>query len=321
MKPFELELFPKLGVKVFSIIAGKLQSKFTRHTIPALLKFPIGFIQAVQLVHQIRPDIVLSFGGFASVPVVFAAALMRIPIVVQEQIVGAGHANKFTSYFATKIMVARKESLVEFPKNKTVLLGNPLMKEILKVNAKTHLPKTPVIYVTGGSRGSQRVNRVVFQSLPHLLPKYRIIHQTGLLDYAEAKDIRESLPRELKEHYELHDFVNPLTISRIYSDADIVVGRAGANTVAEIIAMGIPALFIPIPWTKADEQTKNARYAESLGIAQVLLEVNLTKENFLSHIETIHKTWHKMIASVDRDTNQDRIAAHSLAQYLLKILP
>ncbi len=322
LKPFELELFPKLNVSVYSITAGKLQSKFTRHTIPSLLKIPLGFWQSIINLRKIRPDVVLSFGGYAAVPVVAAAYVMRIPIVLHEQTVAAGLANRVTGLLATKIALARAESIQFFPKQKCIVVGNPLTQEVLSVKNASSLPQRPIIYVTGGSRGAQRVNNPVFESLNALLPKYKIIHQTGQLDYAHALLLKKQLPTTLQKNYEVHAFINPLEIGNVYKEASLVIGRAGANTVSEVMTLAIPSIFIPIPWTRLDEQTKNARSAELVGVSTLLPESKLNSQSLVSCVHDVFTHWKKMKLSGDdyQKINKDRSASESLRTVVSKVL-
>lgn len=321
MKPFELDLFPKLGVTVHSIVAGKLQSKFTRYTIPSLLKIPVGFVMSISLIRKIKPEVVLSFGGFAAVPVVMAASLLRIPVVLHEQTVAAGLANRITGFFANKIALARSESKIFFQRAKCIVLGNPLMQEILAVKPTNILPDTPVIFVTGGSRGAQRVNNPIFMALPQLLNSYKVIHQTGQLDFQKALNIKEKLSSSEQKKYDVRSFIPPSEIGSVYAKASLVVARAGANTVSEVMALGIPSIFIPIPWTRADEQTKNAKQAESSGLSLLLPESRLTSETLVDAIETVRKNWKNMSLSHDnKNVELDRTAAQRLVQVISGLL-
>lgn len=319
VKPFETGLFPTLGVKVLHITAGKLQSKFTRNTIPALLKFPIGLFQAFQKINQTKPDVVLSFGGFASFPVVFAAFINRIPVVIHEQTVAAGLANRLSSVFATKIALAREESIEYFPKARCVVVGNPLLPSILNVKPKGKLGVRPVIYITGGSRGSQRINRLVEDSLKSLLSKYRVIHQTGFIDFGRYKEVKASLPRDLSKYYEVFDFLTPTQIEEVQERADILIGRSGANTVSEVMAIGLPSIFIPIPWSRMDEQSKNAAFAQKHGVAKVLHERDASPKALLQIIKDTIADYREMSNHINR-FEFDRSASMNLVNLLHSVI-
>lgn len=293
-KTFEFEVLPKMGVVCHGIISGKLQSKFTRHTIGAALRIPIGFLHGLWLVLKIRPAVVLSFGGYAGVPVVFWAWVFRRPVIIHEQIAAAGLGNKLSAPYAKKIAVAREDSIEFFPREKVVVTGNPILSSIAKIEPKEKLERPVTLYFQGGSRGAVRINTLLMLALPELLRRYRIIHQTGKLDIGRFKDFKESLPRDLKAHYECFSYHSPFEVHKIYQRADIVIGRAGANTVAEVLAAGRPAIYIPIPWSRYNEQERNARYAQKIGVARILTEDRMTVESLGAEIKEVIRDWREM---------------------------
>lgn len=318
--PFELDLFPKLGVTVFGINAGKLQSKFTRYTIPALVRLPLGFWEAYKLVKEIKPKIIISFGGFVSVPVVLVSKLFNIPVVIQEQISGAGLANKITSHFAKKIFVARETSIPFYPKDKTLLIGLPISQEVQKIKPKRVMSKPPVLFVTGGSRGAQRVNNLIFECLPNLLEEFIVIHQVGNLDFELANKKRGELSDKMQKRYMVYSFIEPQKMHKLYEEVDILVGRAGANTVSEAMTANIPSIFIPIPWSIGDEQTKNAMYAQKYGIGFLLKEENMNKANLLSVISKIKLNWKSIKEKALQNKVQDKFASKRLRDEIVKLI-
>ena len=163
--PIEVSVLPKMGVKHYSIIAGKLHMKFNVWTLPSLFKIPLGFIHAFIVLLKIKPDLILSFGGFAAVPVVVVGWLMRIPVIIHEQTPAVGRANKFSSFFASKIALARKSSRKDFPEKKIEIVGNPIITQVTDVEPKMELGKPPVILVTGGSRGARMIYKVIVESI------------------------------------------------------------------------------------------------------------------------------------------------------------
>ncbi|MFZ5366434.1 MAG: UDP-N-acetylglucosamine--N-acetylmuramyl-(pentapeptide) pyrophosphoryl-undecaprenol N-acetylglucosamine transferase [Patescibacteria group bacterium] len=277
----ESKIIPLLGIKFIPIAAGRLQRKFTRFTIPSLLRVPLGFFQSLYWLLKIRPLVICSFGGYVSVPVVLAGWLLRIPILTHEQTTVFGLASKINSFFASKIAVSFPESLKFFPKEKVILTGNPIRQEIFKIRKPSHFPLRPspfpLIYITGGNQGAKVINRAVLEILPKLLGKYTIIHQCGELDY-------ENLKLDLRENYILTKYVGLEDIGWVLNKADLIVSRAGANIVCEIAALGKPALFIPIPWSYQDEQTKNAQMLVKAGIAEILPQKELTGPSLLNKI-------------------------------------
>lgn len=293
----ESEVLPRLGVKFIPITTGRLQRKFTFYTIPSLLKIPVGFVQSFYYLLKIKPKAVLSFGGFASFPVVFNSRLLGIPVIVHEQTSVAGRANLASARFATKVAISRKESEKYFKGRDCVITGNPVMKEIKNIKKKLPGTGTPTIYITGGSRGSQSINNAVEVILRKLLSKYKIIHQTGGIDYHKFSDIKQRLPQVLRDNYDVFVRVNPLEVSKIYSMTDVIVSRAGANTVSEIMLIGLPSILIPLPISYLDEQTQNAKIAEKWGIATIVPQEKLTPEKLMNTID-------KTISNIDVITSR-----------------
>jgi UDP-N-acetylglucosamine--N-acetylmuramyl-(pentapeptide) pyrophosphoryl-undecaprenol N-acetylglucosamine transferase len=285
MATLESEVLPRLGVKFLPITTGRLQRKFTIWTIPSLMKIPCGFAQSVYFLLKIKPKVILSFGGFASFPVVMAAKLLRIPVVLHEQTSVAGRANLLSAKFASKITLSREQSLKYFPNEKCVITGNPVMKDIKKVKPKLKLGNPPIIFITGGSRGSQIINSTFEEILKPVLAKYKVIHQTGGLDYLKFSDIKQKLPQALRDNYDVFVRVNPLEVSEIFSKCDVIVSRAGANTVSEIMTIKRPAILIPLSISYMQEQMENAKIAREWGIAKIISQDKLTPLKLLSEIE------------------------------------
>lgn len=284
----ESKIIPEMGVKFIPISTGRLQRQFSRYTIPSLLRVPLGFLQSFYWLWKIKPDVICSFGGYVSVPVVISGWILRIPILTHEQTIVFGLSSKINSFFANKIAVSFPDSLKHFPKDKVVLTGNPIRKEILYKSQKLKIKnqKLPIIYITGGNQGSRLINNCVIKILPELLKKYTIIHQSGSLDYLNLKLKIKNL--KLKNYY-LFDYLGSDKIGEVLNRSDLIVSRAGANTVCEVAALGKPTLFIPIPWTSQDEQTQNALMLKKMGMAEILWQKDLTPNSLLEKIALMMK--------------------------------
>ncbi len=269
----------KSGFRFVEIKAGKIHR--TYHPLK-LARLPIGFIQSFYYLLRFRPSLILSFGGYLAVPVVVCGWLLRVPSVTHEQTVVYGLANRVIEHFAKKIFVSWKTSLKRFPANKVVFTGLPLRPEIFtrkkgKYDFRNNLP---TIYITGGKQGSHAINQATKDILFRLLEKYNLIHQCGSStiynDFSQLEKIRAQLPVELKRRYILKDYIFAKEIGSAFAAADLVVSRAGAHITYELAALGKPVLFIPIPWTYQDEQTKNAQMLVKSGIAEILPQRELT---------------------------------------------
>lgn len=276
---------------------GRLQRKFTRYTLPALGKVPKSMVDAFEILRKEKPDIILSFGGHVAFPICFVASLLRIPIVVHEQTLEVGGANRLIAKLATKICVSWESSLSFFPKEKVVLTGNPLLSTKISADIqeayKKKKNKYPIIAITGGSLGSHAINALIEPIVEKLLAKYFLIHQTGdaqeFKDYEKLSEIKEKLPYTFQERYILKKFIYPSEVASIYAFSDLVISRAGMNTVLTLLLVNTPTLLIPLPFSQRQEQMKNAMLVKEFGLGEVLLQDGLTSESLLANIEKMIK--------------------------------
>lgn len=284
-----------LGIDFVELHAGKL---YRTYNLKRLLKIPFGFVQAFWLLIKIRPVLILSFGGYLAAPVVIAGKLLGIPSITHEQTVTLGYANKIIAKFADKIMISWPSSAVYFPKAKVVYTGLPLRSEIttvLSTNFSKLNPKLPTIYITGGKTGSRVLNFAVLEALKDLLTMANIIHQCGtssLYDYvglltAKYSNLKSS--SVTKGIYYPTTFVTLNEIGEVFAKCDLVVSRAGAHIVCEILALEKPSLLIPIPWVSHNEQTENAKLVKTSGLGEIMLESDLTPANLTSQVEVMLK--------------------------------
>ncbi len=260
-----------------------------------LLKIPYGFILAFWIILRNRPLIVASFGGYLGLPVVISAWMLRIPAITHEQTVVSGLANRMIAKFVNKIFISWPDSASYYPADKTILSGNPIRPEVFMqqsnlLNFDSY--KLPTIYITCGNQGAVVINRAVLAALPDLLTRANIIHQTGSAEATKLLLEELVIPLELKPRYFQKDFFFANEVGEAFAKADFVIARAGANTVTELLALGKPALLIPIPWVTQNEQFKNAKYLEDLGIAHILPQQELTAETLLSSVDSLLSILH-----------------------------
>ncbi len=288
----EYRTITSANIKFASIATGRLQRKFTIHTIPSLFKLPIGLFQSFSIMKKFKPNVVVGFGGYVSVPLIFSAFILRIPIVIHEQTLKAGLANKISSIFASKICISWESSRNSFPKSKTVLTGNPVRGELKNLNNRS---SQNIIYITGGSLGSHFINTIIEQNLKKLLKDFKIIHQTGeaqeYKDYERLSYIKNSLAPELRQRYELKKFLNTIEVSNAFSKASLVISRAGINTITELIYFNKPCILIPLP--QGAEQKQNASFLENAGLAEVFNQDNFDYSKFLFIIKNMVKNKNK----------------------------
>ena len=288
---------PERSIPYFAIPTGKLRRAWAWQNVADLLvNVPAGVLGAARLLRRLRPRVVFATGGFVALPVVVAAAALRIPIVIHEQVTVPGLANRIAARLARRIAITFAESARHFPAARTVVTGNPLRPELragsrAEAAARFGLdPALPLVYVTGGAQGAQRINRAVGEILAPLLGRAQVIHQcgdnpaTGDRQWLETR--RAALPPALASRSTIVPWVGT-ELAGIYAAAALVVARAGAGTVNECCQLGVPALYIPLPGTRGDEQTANARLVERAGGAVVLPQSELTPERLLAEIQRL----------------------------------
>jgi UDP-N-acetylglucosamine--N-acetylmuramyl-(pentapeptide) pyrophosphoryl-undecaprenol N-acetylglucosamine transferase len=288
---------PESGIPYFPIPTGKLRRAWAWQNIPDVtVNFPAGIARAAMLLSRFRPCVVLATGGYVALPVVIAATLLRVPIVAHEQTSVPGLANRVAGRLARRVAVTFRDSARWFPAAKVVVTGNPLRPELrggARSAAVTRFaldPALPLVYVTGGSLGAHRINRTVGKALPAILEHTQVIHQCGenatTGDRAWLETQRAGLPPDLARRYTVVPFVGD-ELAAIYATASLVVTRAGAGTVNECCQLGLPALYIPLPGTRGDEQTANARLVAGVGGAEILPQDSLRSDRLAERIEAL----------------------------------
>jgi len=293
----ESKIVQEKGLKFIPINFGRIQHKFTRYTLLAFLRIPWGFILTFYHLLRLKPDLVLSFGSYVGATVSLAAWLSVIPVAIHEQTTVFGLANKMTSFWAKKIFVSWPITLKHLSKEKAVLTGNPLRQDVFHFNQKIwdsfkFDKDLPLILVTGGNQGSHRLNLAVEGILEKILVKYNLCHLTGHLqvfnDFSRLSEKKKELSANLKNRYLLKEYLIE-EWGTVLKKADLVVSRAGINTLSELLALGKPQLLVPIPWLPGDEQTKNAQMVKKMGLGEILSQDNLNPESLLKKIEMMMK--------------------------------
>lgn len=319
----EYDTINDLGIEFENLTTGRFQRKLTRDTIPSLIKLPTGFFTALKILHKHKPDIILGFGGYIQLPVIFAAFLMRIPVVIHEQTLEAGAANQISAKFAKKICISWESSRKFFPKDKIVFTGIPLRRKIIEISKEKISTKKdrPQIFITGGSSGSHFINKLTEDSLGEILVKYKVVHQTGdskkFNDFDRLNTIRRTLSDELKENYILKKFINPAEFPKVMKDSDLVISRAGINTVSEILYFNKPCILIPIPFAQKNEQFKNSLFLKNLGLAEIIEQKNATSNLLTQKIKMMLNNQDNYKTKKIEDLSFDK-AASTIVEILKK---
>lgn len=289
------------NIPFIAFTPGRLQRKLTKHTFTSLSRVPVSVFRAIAILRQEKPDVVLTFGGHVALPFGIAAKIVGIPLMLHEQTLEAGLTNKILARFATKIGISWESSANFFPKDKTMLTGNPILPASPSDDMQQLLAKVsnkfPLIVITGGSLGSHAINALVEPILGKLLTKYTILHQTGdakaFADYDLLTKRRSTFPYTFQERYILRKFVSPDDMRYIFSQASIVVARSGINTVVALLLGDTPALLIPLPYSQGQEQMKNAIFLKESGLGEVLVQDELTSEKLLGAVDLLMRNKEK----------------------------
>ena len=277
-----------LGIPFFDLKAGKVYKTFD---LGRLFKVPVGFFQALVFLIKIKPDVILSFGGYLAVPVVIAGWFLGIPSVTHEQTVAVGYANKLIAYFVKKILISWPQSEINFDKRKTILVGIPIRDEITKIlsNSFSSDNSLPTIYILGGKTGSHLLNLLVQEKFAELLSVCNVIHQCGdnsvFNDCDNLCSFYENIKEDVPGKYYPRKFILENEIGEAYAKSDLVISRAGAHTISELLILKKPCILIPIPWVSHNEQYQNASLLGKAGIAKILNEKDLSGDIFLEQVK------------------------------------
>ena len=301
----EKELIEPFGIPYHGISSGKLRRYFSVQNFTDPFRVLKGFREAHKLIRQLKPDVIFSKGGFVSVPVVLAGKRCKVPVIMHESDMTPGLANKIAIPTAAKVCCNFPETLKSLPEGKAVLTGSPIRQELLSGNKIAAMDMChftsdkPVILVIGGSLGAVAVNNAVREALPELLKDFQIIHLCG------KGKMDESL-KDVEGYCQFEYIKNELR--NLFALADIVISRAGANAICELLAVHKPNLLIPLSANASrGDQILNARSFERQGFSLVLEEEQLTKETLLAAVKNLYENRTTFINSMKNSGQQDSI--------------
>ena len=304
----ERKLIEELNIPYYGISTGKFRRYFDVKNFTDPFRVLKGMSQAKKLMKTIKPDIVFSKGGFVSVPVVRAAGKCHIPAIIHESDLTPGLANKIAIPAAYKVCCNFPETVENIPNGKGVLTGSPIRRELLSGDKAAGLKlcgfntQKPVLLVIGGSLGAVHINDAIRAILPDLIRQYQVIHICG-------KGKVDKSFYSTTGYYQF-EYVNA-ELKDLFATADIVVSRAGANVICELLAMKKPNLLIPLPaGASRGDQILNARSFERQGFSKVLEEEEITEEKLL---ETIRQLY------TDRQKYTDAMAGNGQVDSISKI--
>lgn len=301
----EKKLIEDFHIPYYGIATGKLRRYFDPKNFSDPFRVLKGYVEAKKTLKTLKPDIVFSKGGFVSVPVVRAAASLKIPCIIHESDMTPGLANNLCIPVATKVCCNFPETLQNLPAEKAILTGSPIREELLHGSKEKGLEMCkfntgkPVIMVIGGSLGAAGVNKLVREALPQLLEDFQIVHICG----------KEKIDNLLlnKEGYKQFEYVKE-DLKDLFAMADIVISRAGANAICELLALRKPSLLIPLPASSSrGDQILNAKSFESQGFAMVADEDYLTAVTLTEKVHELYFTRQSYIEAMQNSNQGDSI--------------
>lgn len=273
---------------------GKLRIYFSPMTIIDFARTFFGIFKGLFVLFSIYPDVVFSKGGYAAFPTLFAARLLRIPVIIHDSDSVPGRVSKWSGKFAEKIALTYPEAKEYFDEEKTAWTGNPIREELIQPGGEGSREffglkeNIPTVLVLGGSQGAEKINEAVMEILPDILERYQVIHQTGEKNIDKTMALLDVVMfnKSLKTYYHPEAYLNTLETKMAAGAADVIITRAGSSLL-EIAQWGIPAIIIPITESHGDHQRQNAfNYAHNTG-ASVIEENNLNSSVLIEEIDRL----------------------------------
>lgn len=304
----EKDIIKDAGLKYYEISSGKLRRYFDVKNFTDPFKVMKGIIEANKILKKEKPDVIFSKGGFVAVPVVIAASMKKIPVVSHESDLTPGLANKLSAPFCNKLCVTFRESLNYIKDNKGVLTGTPIRKEILEGNGIKGKEicgfnnNKEIILVIGGSLGAKNINEEIRKNIKAILKDFNIIHICG------KNNLDKSL--ENMEGYKQFEYVKE-ELPHLLKASDLIISRAGANVIFELLALKKPTLLIPLSKkTSRGDQILNAKSFEREGYSLVLDEDEMMESNLIVYkIKELKEKKNELIKNMNNSSAQNGVKA------------
>lgn len=293
--PVDKDLIFKEDISFIKVPAGKMRRYFSVKYFPDTIKTLVGIIWAFWRVYLLLPDAIFAKGGYASFPVLFAARILRIPVLIHSSDSVPGLVERWAGKWARRIAISFPEAAKFFEGKNAALIGNPVRQEIVGGNFAEAVERfgleegLTTLLIMGGSQGAEHINETILAVLPEALKRYQIIHQTGKNNFGDvsgrAKVILEH--SEFKARYHPQGFFEEGDLRNASRAANLVVSRAAAGAIFEIAAWGLSSILIPLPSAAQNHQRENAYAYARAGACEVLEETNLTPHLLLQQIDKI----------------------------------
>lgn len=319
----EETIIPRAGLPMLTVPAAGLHGVGVMRAVRGLWEQVRGYRTALRYLKEQRPSAVLTTGGYLAVPVVLAARVRRVPVLLYVPDVEPAQSVVFVARYAQRIGVTVEDSRAFLPAEKVVVTGYPLRKDLMRwtrAEGRAALkldPQAPVLLVYGGSRGARSLNRALQKHLTALLELAQIVHLSGELDWPEVTAARAALTPAQQARYHAFAYLHE-EMGAALAAADLVVARAGASILGEVPYFGLPALLVPYPYAWRYQKV-NAQWLEARGAAQLVRDEDLAEE-LLPRVETLLRDAERRarMAEAARTLAQPQ-AAHTLAQMLVQV--
>lgn len=289
-KGLESTIVPNAGIPFKTVEIQGFRRSLSLENFKTIYLFLKSVKEAKKIIKDFCPDIVVGTGGYVSAPVVYAAAKLGVKTIIHEQNSAVGITNKFLSRYVDKIAISFKMAAAEFPKEKVVLTGNPRAQDVVETPRNSVLNdyglqvEKPTVVIFGGSRGALKINQAVVEAIPSFEnADYQVLYASGERYYEEfkAEFERANAFDNVKIVPYIHDMLDVL------ANSTLLVGRAGATTIAEFTSLGLPAILIPSPYVTADHQTKNAESLLNVGAIEMIKDSELNGSVLVQTIQQI----------------------------------
>ncbi|WP_048000027.1 undecaprenyldiphospho-muramoylpentapeptide beta-N-acetylglucosaminyltransferase [Lactiplantibacillus herbarum] len=316
----ESRIVPERGIDFKTIKIQGFKRSISLQNVKTVYLFMKSVVTARKYIKEFKPDVVVGTGGYVSGAVVFAASQMHIPTVIHEQNSVVGVTNKFLSRFVDKIAISFESARSQFPEQKVVMTGNPRAQQVANIKKTGALsefglqPDVPTALIFGGSRGAARINAAAVEAIPELNQRdYQTLFVTGQVHYDKIMDSLSTT--ELAANVKIEAYIK--NMPAILPEVAVILGRAGATSIAEITALGIPSILVPSPYVTNDHQTKNAQSLVNAGAAELIREDDLTGASLVKALDGL------MLSATHRQemaANAKKLGMPTAADELLNVL-
>lgn len=287
----ENKILPQTDIPFKALEIQGFKRKLTMDNFKTIQLFLKSVKEAKQLLKEFKPDVVIGTGGYVSGAVMYAAAKLKIPTIIHEQNSVPGMTNKFLSRYVDRIGISFENSASYFPENKTRLVGNPRAQEVSGIKksnilAQYHLdPKKKTVLIFAGSQGAKKINDAIIKALPTFAKKdYQILYSSGEAYYEELEE-SIGMTKDAFVNISIQPYINQM--AEVMANCDLMIGRAGASSIAELTSLGLPAILIPSPYVTNDHQTKNAQSLVEVGAVKMIADAELTETNLVATVDEI----------------------------------